>query len=701
MSIIKMLKVCFLGFVAFALLVSCDNPFEDPNSTQSEPTGHILLTEDDKTLSVIASATESLRIRISSAEHSEYGTGLTYRVYYSTSSALDTIENMRAHGTLAVSGSEEQIDDGYYSSWMEVPLSALAPLQRYTVNAYVEDDHGQTAVYHPLTAETIGDGDASGIIATGESVAYTVDLFADNSMTFQHRLEDAKDIYVAHANIGSYSKDTPITVLDSRSPHGSWKEPVVRIPDGIAASNRSLGLRAVQLPPARLPLLNEKQSSLQSGEVVGSTAGLFVEDGASCTEVPATLRHMRTVDGTTVKIWVADDSWIDGGSRTNLVDEEMVTALADRYLQAGDANDIVDLVTNIYGKPWGAHPYIDLIPATDTIDILLYDIGSDNSTSGGAAGYFWAKDNFYRTASTGTPTDYSNERIMVYIDSVLFAQKEDGGWDVDDVWPQLLISTLVHEFQHMIHFYQRPVSRDLTSEVWYNEMLSMATEDAVAGSLQLPGPRGVYTPDGSPGTPGMQTGRIPYFNVYPETPFRTWLPSDPDANGIPYVLRSYSLHYVLGAYLLRTHGGVQVLRQLMYEDHDGDGDEWDLAWASRDPYGYLGYDELFTNVIAATLLSNRTDVPAQYNFNNGGWFESSLDGITYPVGSINFYNYELFGIVGPYSYESQELDALGFIPANSVVIEELGMRQPGLLDVNINTRDNSYPTAALVFRDHE
>jgi len=44
------------------------------------------------------------------------------------------------------------------------------------------------------------------------------------------------------------------------------------------------------------------------------------------------------------------------------------------------------------------------------------DLGDDNSKTGGIMGYFYSKDNFKESAVSG-----SNEQIMFYIDSILFA----------------------------------------------------------------------------------------------------------------------------------------------------------------------------------------------------------------------------------------------------------------------------------------
>src|SRR3990172_7324757 len=136
----------------------------------------------------------------------------------------------------------------------------------------------------------------------------------------------------------------------------------------------------------------------------------------------------------TLNIWVADNCWVSGGTKTKLVDQTMVNELASKFLAIGN-NDIYDWVTNIYGEEWGSLPTYaqsDLISETTSnnqITILLFDIDNDNSTSGGVLGYFWSKDNFQTSR-----VSYSNQRIMFYLDAVLLATNE-GTWDITDKWP--------------------------------------------------------------------------------------------------------------------------------------------------------------------------------------------------------------------------------------------------------------------------
>ena len=143
--------------------------------------------------------------------------------------------------------------------------------------------------------------------------------------------------------------------------------------------------------------------------------------------------------------------------------------MAGKFLLGGADNDIYDWVTGIFGAPWGSHSYSSsLIPgSTDEITILLFDIDGNNFNlgSGYTAGYFWSKDNFLSGSS-----NFSNERLMFYIDAPVFGAPDGGTWDITDYYPSEQISTLAHEFQHMINFYQKTVLHSFSYPDQRNEL---------------------------------------------------------------------------------------------------------------------------------------------------------------------------------------------------------------------------------------
>lgn len=373
-----------------------------------------------------------------------------------------------------------------------------------------------------------------------------------------------------------------------------------------------------------------------------------------------------------VRVWVDEASGAAGSARSP-VRTEMAEALAERFLQPGESNDIYDWVTNLLGREWGEHDYGNLIEPTGVVDILLTDIDGDEATDAGTVGYFYANDNF-----EADPDDeylaYSNEKVLFTIDAPLLAEAEGDTWEITDASPSYVVSTLAHEFQHMVHFYQRAVLRRQLSEVYFEEMLSMAAEDLLADKIGVKGPRGVSPRRGDAGSAGNDSGRMPWLVLYPDTPALTWLDDAPDGDGYSLVLRSYSLWYGFGAYLLRNYGGAELMPALL--DGDGPGDQTTVLSALSSRGVSTSWEALYLRFVASLLLSDGTDAPEELRLNRGDWFESANGDQRYNLGSINAYNYRpRFYDEGPFYYTNANLPAT--IPADTAVIEYLGRFAPG------------------------
>lgn len=328
----------------------------------------------------------------------------------------------------------------------------------------------------------------------------------------------------------------------------------------------------------------------------------------------------------TLNIWVSNDSFGANCPKATCVSQPMVDALANSFLKIGLNNDIYDWVTNIYGEEWNSAAgakYSNIIENNDEITILLTDIDNDNSTDGGTVGFFWSKDNIKKSSISG-----SNERVMFYIDALLFASA-DGIWSIDDFWPKEIVSTLVHEFQHMIHFYQKTVmlSGD-TTDTWLNEMLSETTEDLIATKIKYRGPRGVEYTDGSAGDFANLKGRYPKFNANNTLSLTSWSNSSAD----------YSKVNAFGAYLIRNYGGAKLLHDIVHNVHV---DEQAIIYAVRKSTG--GSEKTFVDLQRewgiAVLLSDNENLENLPTYNTGDFTFSEYRRTRYQMGSINFFNY--------------------------------------------------------------
>jgi hypothetical protein len=116
-----------------------------------------------------------------------------------------------------------------------------------------------------------------------------------------------------------------------------------------------------------------------------------------------------------------------------------------------------------------------------------------------------------------------------------------------DLVPQMMYSTLVHEFQHMIQYNVKTVTQKKQSTTWYNEMLSMVAEDMIGPLI------GVPTSD----TGHPINARMPYFMTYHgDSGVTDWLSGE-------HVLKSYASAYAFGGYLARNYGGPALIQSMI------------------------------------------------------------------------------------------------------------------------------------------
>lgn len=390
----------------------------------------------------------------------------------------------------------------------------------------------------------------------------------------------------------------------------------------------------------------DSRDSAVGAATVGTSAAFNTASGT----VVATAKATATTGDWDLTVW------LDSDDRSG-VTQAMVDTLTAQFMQAGDDNDIFDWVTGVYGVPWGPHSDSPLIDSDQLIDrdrrdihILLYDIDDDQLplfSSSRTVGYFWPKDN-YRQGTLVTDgegnTFTSNGRLMFYMDSYLLARRDGAAWDIDDFWPAEVVSTLAHELQHMVHYYQRVVTRGTESDTWLNEMASLIAEDVVSEPVGVRGPRGVDPSlEGRAGGSGNPYGRLPEWATEPPVRLDAWSDQQP--------LPHYAAAYSFGAALVRRYG-VGVMTELIAANGET-GDAVENAVAATGG-GVVSFSSLVSDWAVAMLLSNDTAAPREYRLNRDGWLESSVGGASYFLGSINAHNYGEGLRIVPYSDELSE-----------------------------------------------
>lgn len=195
------------------------------------------------------------------------------------------------------------------------------------------------------------------------------------------------------------------------------------------------------------------------------------------------------------------------------------------------------------------------------VNILIYDIANDacESQTGGIYGFFHSLD-FH------TDSNYSNETECINVDSFFFNKDPEGSFQ-----------TLFHEFQHLENFVNKVVlSSNSSVSTWYNEMLSMLSEDIFTDLLGI-------------ALENAPANRLNFFNAYYPLGFYKWRSgSDYFPSGDVYI--SYANSYAFGAYLLRNFREIELIKEICQNDSV---DEESITKALES----LGYDFTFFDVL--------------------------------------------------------------------------------------------------------
>jgi len=487
-----------------------------------------------------------------------------------------------------------------------------------------------------------------------ESASYHINIQTDHTTNLYLVLTntnpiDTKDVIINH-NAKSINKSY------KQLNNGSKTKDIKNIvPKFITQFNNNIDLSTTKSASK-----NNKQLIVdKTNKVVGDSYTFIVEDDMGNAQyTDTTLRSKVTVDtkfGTkTLLVWVSNDSFEDSCTKQKCITQDMVEELQEEFLKDGYDNDIYDWVTNIYGEEWGeeAHEkYVNLIPEDNEINILFTDLGEDDNPYGGVMGYFYSKDNFEKTQYPN-----SNEMIMFYVDSVMFANDEYDGF-----WQKEMYSTLAHEFQHMIHFYQKRVLLDAQDDTWINEMLSETTEDLIATKIDHIGPRGVDPTDGSSGDYDNTNGRYPLFNQYNDISLTEWRNS----------LENYSNVNAFGAFLTRNYGGAKVLHDILYNTKEH---EDTVEYATGENFG-----DLLQQWGEAVLLSSIENPYGLPTYNFGDFKDVSYGNVTYNLGSIDFFKYA----PTPKLYSIDDGNNINIQPhSNKYYL--IGQELDGTIDLNIS-----------------
>ncbi|MDR1420991.1 MAG: hypothetical protein LBI86_11510 [Treponema sp.] len=362
------------------------------------------------------------------------------------------------------------------------------------------------------------------------------------------------------------------------------------VPDGEASFRRDYepAARFNSNPPPVPPERPSRRGLLRSSPGLGTGRQFWVDDtSGNFSQIQATLKAQSDH----ANVWVANTRF-DNSSPNNTdgkINQTQAAAIATKF------DEIYGHVTNVFGYEYGAAYGQTLggIDGDERIQILIYDIDLDG-VKGGTVGYFWSKDHYTdaELIASGNGDLESNEGEIFYIDS----------WWTDES-PGVAWSTLVHEFQHMVHFNEKFVRNGKNSQTWYNEMLSMLAEDMISPKIGVSGG-------------DLPAGRLPVFITYYPEGVTEWF----DGGN---ALISYANAYAFGAYLARNFGGEALVRA-MAANKAVNKDSVSLALASASPVSDVkNFDGalrrfaevlLYNNTSGARCSLNKT-VPGTFSFN--------------------------------------------------------------------------------------
>lgn len=292
-------------------------------------------------------------------------------------------------------------------------------------------------------------------------------------------------------------------------------------------------------------------------------------------EKPATVR----AEGSYCYIWVANANY-NTSSQNN--DNKITTSQAENLASYFDA--LYEIETALLGDSYKTKPSATeninpdwFINPNKKISILVHDINNDHTPNqnSGTFGMFWPNDMFMRTASTSTTIQHSNQMELLYVDAH-FA----------DTSPTQIISTIAHEFEHMLYFVNKEMVKGVSnSATWFKEMGAMMAEDLLAHYLDV-------TYDDFNPLSHSSISRLKEFNItYPLGGILKW-----DTSSNANSLVSYATSGIFGCWLLRNYGGANLIKKLFSNNYF---DRVAVQAALKE----LGYNKNFNEVFKEYALS--------------------------------------------------------------------------------------------------
>ena len=263
----------------------------------------------------------------------------------------------------------------------------------------------------------------------------------------------------------------------------------------------------------------------------------------------ATLRAVGYSGGNpVVLVWVVDEYFGQECNGTT-VNEALAQDVADRfaehyYHERAVFGEEYDFLFDSQYRSEETEAY-KILDTGSLINIVIYDIANDHESGDdtGVAGYFFGGKDYFKKNSFPDARAYSNAGKYFYLDAA-FCNHVGNGQNENCTISDIALTTLFHEFQHMIHFGQKTIY-GLESDMWYNEMLSMLCEDMMADQIGT-----------NNGLSAPWITRISDFKPY------YYLSGIDEFRDSDYSICSYATAYAFGAWLAREFGGPEFVSSM-------------------------------------------------------------------------------------------------------------------------------------------
>ncbi|MCR4938911.1 MAG: hypothetical protein K5930_02220 [Treponemataceae bacterium] len=321
-------------------------------------------------------------------------------------------------------------------------------------------------------------------------------------------------------------------------------------------------------------------------------------DSGSWSSISATLRAV----GDYCYIWIADTNY----SNSSSVNNDNKLNMTQIQTLAANFDSLYQIETAVLGDSYKTNPNSNTyINPQRKISILFYDINNDydQNATGGTFGKFWPND-FYKTNVGSGTISLSNEMELIYVDA-----------HFTDKYPQIIISTIAHEFEHMLYYVNKTMIKSTNPLTWFHELGAMMTEDLLATYIQ--GEYSSFNP-----AKDSTMGRMREMNSYYYDGGITNWNTETDQKSF----NTYARAGIFGCWLLRNYGGVKLLRQLIQNDYTA-------VESIQAAFSTLGYSDTLNQAFTKYALSFAQPDAESYTLNKTS--SSSFSSYSFPLLAIN------------------------------------------------------------------